>query len=184
MEIITTQNKQAKDQSIKILIFEFPKQWCLTFYWVKDFRHKNECKIPMKTKTGGAAASYIRMRITARPTAETEASVPMQYLITSYFAASSWARSVWISWDYKGVTDEVRVKELSIFSNYMVYSLDQVWWWGWLFLGFDCSAHREFSCIGCQILSWLTKNYQQTAVVDGWQWNYSSFCRGNCYVLG
>lgn len=123
MEIITTQNKQekllqsSKGQSIKILIFEFPKQWCLTFYWVKDFRHKNECKIPMKTKTGGAAASYIRIRITARPTAETEASVPMQYLITSYFAASSWARSVWISWDYKGVTDEVRVKRTISFQQ-------------------------------------------------------------------
>ena len=34
---------------------------------------------------------YIKMRSTARPTAEMETSVPMQYFITSYFAASSCA---------------------------------------------------------------------------------------------
>lgn len=45
--------------------------------------------------------AYIRMRITARPTAEMEASVPMQYLITSYFAASNCALNSWISWDFR-----------------------------------------------------------------------------------
>lgn len=42
-----------------------------------------------------------RRRIMARPTAEMETRVPMQYLITSYFAASSCALSAWIScrWD-------------------------------------------------------------------------------------
>lgn len=37
--------------------------------------------------------TYNKIRTTARPTAEMETSVPMQYLITSYFAASSPALS-------------------------------------------------------------------------------------------
>lgn len=41
--------------------------------------------------------NYIIMRRTASPTAEMETSVPMQYLITSYLAASSWALNAWIS---------------------------------------------------------------------------------------
>lgn len=41
---------------------------------------------------------HIRMRTTARPTAEMETSVPIQYFIRSYFAASSCALSAWISW--------------------------------------------------------------------------------------
>lgn len=36
---------------------------------------------------------YKYKRTIARPTAEMETSVPIQYLITSYFAASSWALS-------------------------------------------------------------------------------------------
>lgn len=40
---------------------------------------------------------YRKIRTMARPTAEIEASVPIQTLITSYFAASSWARNAWIS---------------------------------------------------------------------------------------
>jgi hypothetical protein len=43
---------------------------------------------------------YIKMRSTARPTAEMETRVPMQYFITSYFAASNWALKAWISWYY------------------------------------------------------------------------------------
>ena len=34
---------------------------------------------------------YIKMRSTARPTAEIETRVPMQYFMTSYLAASNWA---------------------------------------------------------------------------------------------
>lgn len=34
---------------------------------------------------------YIKIRTTASPTADMETRVPMQYLITSYFAASNWA---------------------------------------------------------------------------------------------
>jgi len=41
---------------------------------------------------------YINIRRTARPTADIETSVPMQYFITSYLAASSWALKAWISW--------------------------------------------------------------------------------------
>lgn len=37
------------------------------------------------------------MQITVRPTADMETRVPMQYLITSYFAASNWALNAWIS---------------------------------------------------------------------------------------
>lgn len=37
-------------------------------------------------------------RNTARPTAEIETRVPIQYLITSYFAASSCALNAWISY--------------------------------------------------------------------------------------
>ena len=40
---------------------------------------------------------YNKMRSTARPTADIETRVPMQYLITSYFAASNWAFNEWIS---------------------------------------------------------------------------------------
>lgn len=40
---------------------------------------------------------YNMMRITARPTADMETRVPMQYLMTSYFAASNWALNAWIS---------------------------------------------------------------------------------------
>lgn len=36
--------------------------------------------------------------MTARPTAEIETTVPMQYLITSYLAASNWALKAWISY--------------------------------------------------------------------------------------
>lgn len=43
---------------------------------------------------------YIKIRSTARPTAEMETRVPMQYFITSYFAASNWALKAWISWYY------------------------------------------------------------------------------------
>ena len=43
--------------------------------------------------------SHMTIRRTARPTAEMETSVPIQYLITSYLAASNWALKVWISWD-------------------------------------------------------------------------------------
>lgn len=39
------------------------------------------------------------MRTAARPTAEMETRVPMQYFITSYFPASNWARKAWISWN-------------------------------------------------------------------------------------
>ena len=37
------------------------------------------------------------MRNTSRPIADIETRVPMQYLITSYFAASNWAFNEWIS---------------------------------------------------------------------------------------
>lgn len=40
---------------------------------------------------------YIRIRTTASPAADIEISVPIQYFITSYFDASSWAFSEWIS---------------------------------------------------------------------------------------
>uniref|UniRef100_A0A0A9F5X8 Uncharacterized protein n=1 Tax=Arundo donax TaxID=35708 RepID=A0A0A9F5X8_ARUDO len=36
---------------------------------------------------------HMTIRRTASPTAEIETMVPMQYLMTSYFAASSWAFS-------------------------------------------------------------------------------------------
>lgn len=41
---------------------------------------------------------YIKIRNTARPTAEIETSVPMQYFMTSYLAASSCALKEWISY--------------------------------------------------------------------------------------
>lgn len=45
---------------------------------------------------------YSKMRSIARPTAETETRVPMQYLIISYFAPSNWALIPWIScWQRK-----------------------------------------------------------------------------------
>lgn len=47
-------------------------------------------------------APYIKMRTTASPTADMDTRVPMQYLITSYFAASSWALKAWISWNPTG----------------------------------------------------------------------------------
>ena len=41
--------------------------------------------------------NYKTIRIIARPTAEMETTIPIQYLITSYFAASRWALNAWIS---------------------------------------------------------------------------------------
>lgn len=43
---------------------------------------------------------YNSTRTTARPTADMETSVPMQYFIKSYFAASKWAFNAWISWKF------------------------------------------------------------------------------------
>lgn len=48
---------------------------------------------------------YIMMRSIARPTAETETRVPMQYLIISYFAPSNWALIPWISCCQRNISE-------------------------------------------------------------------------------
>jgi hypothetical protein len=49
----------------------------------------------------GKNGDYMRIRTTASPAADIEMSVPIQYFITSYFDASSWAFSELISWIHK-----------------------------------------------------------------------------------
>ena len=52
---------------------------------------KNDPKLFIQITFNLVVEHYNKIRTTARPTADMETRVPMQYLITSYFAASNWA---------------------------------------------------------------------------------------------
>lgn len=81
--------KYQKNCVVKSQIHRTPN--CLKNFDISGFLEKMSKPSP-----------YIKMRTTANPTADMDTRVPMQYLITSYFAASSWALKAWISWNPTG----------------------------------------------------------------------------------
>lgn len=97
-----------KCYNLLAIILSETKRTVLVVSWTKVKRKKREF--------------YIRMRTMARPTADIDTRVPMQYFITSYFAASNWAFNAWISCkEYQNaqvkITDNTRYKAFHVRSH-------------------------------------------------------------------
>lgn len=93
---------------------------------------------------------HIMMRRKARPTADIEARVPIQYFITSNFAASSCAFTSIISWTLikKRKSRLTKIINHEMYSSeYLVFLLYQVCWSTSKFLNPDESGHPWFPCI-------------------------------------
>lgn len=66
-------------------------------YFILQINDKKNVTCFLEQKVIGNISVHISIRRTAKPTAEMETRVPIQYFITSYFAASKCALNEWIS---------------------------------------------------------------------------------------